>query len=125
MGRVTIDVVTYDPKTDSHKMILVEEGPWETGAILDNLRALQERLYNCVDAVVDGHVAERFPDSKGKDVVIQLDCYDIPEDVAPFFERFANHIRSSAEVEADMKRQGFVRALRFECNRRTLKGQDA
>jgi hypothetical protein len=126
MGRVTIDVVTYDSAADSFKMVLVEEGPWESGATEEHLRALQQRLYDCVDAAIDGHLAGEFPDSRGKDVVIQLDCYDTPDEaVSIFFGRFRDHVSGSSEIQADIKRQGFVRSLRLEYNRCSLKGRDA
>lgn len=126
MGRVTIDVLTYDPAGDRYKMILVEEGPWEAESSHDNLQRLHDRLYDCVYAAVDGHLASRFPESRGKDIVIQLDCYDTPAaDVTALFERLRDHVAASAQLQSDMSRLGHVRSLAFECNHRSVKERDA
>ena len=119
--RVTIDLVTYKPDTDKFIIVLVEEGPWAENQVRDNLERLQDRLYNCVDVAVDGHLATKYPDSRGKGVVIRLDCYDTPEtEVESFFSRFTGHIRQSDEIQHDIVAKGFVASLEFEYNRRTL-----
>ena len=93
-------------------MCLVEEGPWEPDDIESQLRRLQERLYGCVDVAVDGHLAKLYPDSKGKRVIIRLDCYDTPEkSVKEFFERFADLVREWDEVQRDIKQLGFIDSL--------------
>jgi hypothetical protein len=102
-------------------MVLVEEGPWETSEVENRLRQLQERLYGYVDIAVDGHLANLYPDSKGKRITIRLNCYDTPEEsVKEFFERFANHVKQWDEVQREIKRLGFVNSLEFEYSRGTL-----
>ena len=89
-------------------MVLVENGPWR-GPMDLYLRKLQERLYGCVDAALDGQLAERFPESAGKSVVIQLDCYDLPKDeVQAFFTAFAEGVFSIADYRVALAESRFV-----------------
>jgi hypothetical protein len=102
-------------------MVLVEEGPWADDELLANLRRVQERLHNCVDVAVDGHLTKLYPHSKGKPAVVRLDCYDTPDaPVREFVERFATYVRDAADIQRDLKAKGFVAALRFEYNWDTL-----
>lgn len=111
-----VDFVTRNPSLDEWKMVLVEEGPW--GRPLDRqLRRLQERLYGCVDAALDGKFAEQFPDSKGKRVVVRLDCYNLPRDeVEAFFNRFSTGVMSLADYREALDGSTFVSELAFEIN---------
>ena len=59
--------------------MLVEEGPWPEAEVTDQLRRVQDRLYGCLDAIIDGQIAEAYPDSANKPVEIRLDAYDVPE----------------------------------------------
>jgi hypothetical protein len=84
--QVKIDLVTEHPETGVFAVILVEAGPWAPGTEERELRRIQERLYDCVDVAVDGHLAAKYPDSRGRPIRIQLDTYDIPEELLrPFF----------------------------------------
>jgi hypothetical protein len=71
--RLTIDLVTDRPTDGAFILVLVEEGPWDPDETDVQLRRIQDRLYDCVDAAVDGHLAGKYPDSRGKPVVIRLD----------------------------------------------------
>lgn len=122
MDQVTIDLITHNPRDDRFSLILVEEGPWPDEDIVVKLRELQDRLYNCVFAAIDGQLADLYPDSKGKDVVIRLDCFDTPADeVADFFDRFSKHIMKSEKIQNDLRANAFVKSLSFEYSRGTIK----
>ena len=96
-------------------MVLVEEGPWPPDEINANLCRVQERLYNCVDAALDGNLAERYPESKGKPVVIRLDAYDLPEqEVREFFAVFAESVPRLPEYAAALASNVFVTRISFE-----------
>jgi hypothetical protein len=121
---LTIDLVTERPD-GAYVLVLVEHGPWALDATQAHLRRIQDRLYDCVDAAVDGHLAGKYPDSRGRPVVIRLDCFDTPDGpVRDFMERFGEAIANSEQVLRDLTAQGFVRSLGFEYNRRTLGGGD-
>jgi hypothetical protein len=97
-------------------MILVEQGPWE-GLLGDNLRRLQERLYECLDAVLDGQLADKYPSSRGKAVVIQVDGYGLPRNsVESFFSRFAEGVLQTGGYARDAKENEFASQISFELN---------
>jgi hypothetical protein len=122
--RLTIDLVTERPSDGAWILVLVEEGPWEPDGFHVQLRRIQDRLNGCVDAAVDGHLVARYPDSKGKPVVIRLECYDTPDEpIRDFLARFAKNIASSEEVQVGITTQGFVTSVTFEYHWRTLEGR--
>jgi hypothetical protein len=113
MSAVTINVVAERPD-GSFCLYLVEEGPWPQQH-RDELRALQKRLFDTVEVVADGKVAERFPESKGKSICIRLDCYDLPVGpVNALFARFQEFCKSSPEWS------GACRSIVFEISHGSL-----
>jgi hypothetical protein len=111
MGEVTVNFVAFDETQDCCLMVLVEEG-W-TGPIDAHLRALQDRLYGCLNAALDGHLADQFPDSRGKAVVIRVDCYDLDrEELDDFVSRFASGV--AAMPDYSTTGSPYVSELRFE-----------
>lgn len=108
-----VDFVAHGDTPDEWKMVLVEQGPW-TGPVEAQLGRLQDRLYGTVDAALDGKLAEKFPDSKGKKVVIELHGYNLPQpEVAEFFARFSEGVFSTPDYRAALKRNDFVRDVSF------------
>lgn len=101
MPRVTFDLVTADPVHGEAVVYLVEEGPWPENEAGWNarLRGLQDRLYDAVDAVVDGHLAGRFPDLHGKPVRIQIDSPSgCPRDCRRSYEGSVKHSLRRASI---------------------------
>ena len=98
MAQVKIDLIAHHPAT-GYALILVQEGPWLEGSEERELRRLQARLHDYVDVAVDGHLAKLHPDSGGTAIRIQVNGYDLPDDiVAPFVERFAQYVRTDPEL---------------------------
>jgi hypothetical protein len=115
MPRVTIDVISHTPDGQYWTLTLVEEGPWPLRVQTARLRHLQDRLYSAFDAVVDGNVAAKYPDSTGKHFIIRVDCYDLADSsVRPFFNRFASHIASSQEHQQALSLSPHSASLSFE-----------
>lgn len=120
MGELMVNFVAFDDERDACLMVLVEEGPWYD-AVHEHLTQLQERLYGCLDATLDGQLAEKFPKSKGKTVVVQVDCYDVPQTaVDDFIQRFSEGVALLPDYSADTS--PFVREFLFEVNHDTLMG---
>jgi hypothetical protein len=110
----TVDFIARGSTPEEWKMVLVESGPWH-GPIDSHLRNLQERLYGCVDAALDGQLAGQFPESAGKSVVIQLDCYNLPKDeVQAFFTAFAKGVFSIADYRVALAESQFVEGISFD-----------
>lgn len=118
---VTIDLITERSADGAFVLVLVEEGPWLPEMVEAELKRLQERLYDAVDVVVDGHLARSYPDSFGRMALIRLDCYDIPnEPVQKFFAKFSASIAGSEEIARDLDSNKTVSAIDFELNCRSL-----
>lgn len=108
MSDVTVDFITKDP----WQMVLVEEGPWDDVAA--NLQRLQERFYTCIDAVIDGVLAERYPDSTGATVLIRLDGYRLPmPDTREFFDRFSSTVLELPDYKAALGNSPYVSGIQF------------
>ena len=110
---VTVDFIARGTTPDEWRMVLVEGGPWK-GAIEDHLRVLQDRLYGCIDAPLAGDLAEKFPESRGKRLLIQGDCYDVPrEEVNSFFEKFSAGVFETADYRGVATKSAYVRGIEF------------
>lgn len=111
MSEVMVNFIAFTDERDACEMVLVE-GPW-IGALDENLSALQDRIYGCLNAALDGKLAEQFPAALGKPVVIRVDCYDLPQpEVQAFVERFAEGIALMPDYSTAGSE--FVREFRFE-----------
>lgn len=108
------DLVNDDPVNDEFVLYLVEDGPWDPSELGLRLCTIQDRLYNAFDAAIDGHVAKRFPDSRGRNIRIQLDCHDEPPpQVEVLVSRFSEHLRNSSDYQEDIKNSEFVNHVRI------------
>jgi hypothetical protein len=111
-NRVTVDIVSILPD-GSYALNLVEQGPWSDDTQKE-LRRIQDRLYNCFDAFVDGQVFEKYPESKGKKGIIRLACYDLAsKEIDPFFQRFTDFVNSSDEYQGVIERSEFISSIEF------------
>lgn len=111
MTGLTIDLVAFDRAGEACHLVLME-GPW-SGAFETNMRALQTRLYDCLDVVLSGQLANDFPDSIGKTIVIQIKGRDLPRrEVELFVDKFAAVI--GAMPHYDAAASPYVGAFRFE-----------
>lgn len=111
-----VDFVAEGDSPDEWKLVLVEEGPWDEPLDVA-LRRIQDRLYGCIDAALDGQVAESFPKSRGKKIIVQLDCYNVPKpDVADFFERFSAAVFAVEDYRLALEQSQFVSDIGFHLN---------
>lgn len=109
-----VDFVTKGDLPNEWKMVLVEEGPW-SGSIDSQLRRIQERMYGCIDAALDGQLAEKFPESNGKRVIVQLDCYNVPRvEVEDFFQRFSSGVFELDDYRKALERNEFILDIGFK-----------
>jgi len=115
-----VDFVAKGDTPDEWKMVLVEEGPW-ADPVDAELRRVQERLYGTIDAALDGQLAEKFPESRGKKIIVQLDCYNCPgTEVAEFFDRFSKGVFATADYKQALDKSQFVSGITFRLNLETI-----
>ncbi len=119
--KVSIDLITKNPKNNEYKLILVEEGPWEESTLEDRLRKIQDRIYNAVDAAVDGALFQNYPDSKGQKVCVQVDCYDPPPDmIEQLVKDLGQYVDESYEYQNAIKRDQNISSLRIAYNENNM-----
>jgi hypothetical protein len=98
-----------------------EQGPWRAEDVDAHLRRLQDRLYDCVDVVLDGTFAEQYSEASGKPIVIRVDGYDLPEEaVRQFFGRFAGGVLQLPEYAAALAASKVVPSIAFDLCLETL-----
>ena len=114
-----VDFVVKGDSSDIMKMVLVEEGDWSD--IDDRLRLLQQRMYGCIDAAIDGQLTDQFPETKGKKIIVSVDFYDAPQkEASEFFDRFSKQVFLIPSYSAALKQSRFVNEIAFEANFETL-----
>jgi len=112
MSTLIIDIVTEDPLNDEFVLYLVENGPWII-PLDDRLRIIQDRLYNSLDAVIDGHLAAKYPNSKARKVRIQVDAHDSPpKSVLEVVRRFSSHLLNDIKLQQAISNSPFVQSIR-------------
>ena len=117
MTEMTVDFIAKNDDESEWSLVLVEEGPWNTDETPDELRRLQDRLYGCIDAIIDGNVAEVYPTSIGKAFVIRLDGYNLPkEDIQSFFTMFSESVLQIPDYKDELKNNQYVTSVAFEIN---------
>ena len=108
MGELLVDFIAKDP----WQMVLVEEGPWID--ISAKLTELQHRLYLCLDAAIDGQLAEQFPGSSGQVVTLRVDCYKVPQaETEEFFTRFSSAALDLPDYKSALAATPHVSDIRF------------
>lgn len=111
-----INLITETPGTGEFALILVEDGPWpnKDADWKECLSRIQNRIYDAIDIAIDGHLAAKYPDSKGKSVRIQIDSPSgLPPALAKLVARMKEHIEKDAEYSGAIKQSRFVQSLRI------------
>jgi hypothetical protein len=109
-----VNFIARGEEPDTWRMVLVEEGPWE-GAMQANLGRMQERLYGCIDAVLDGELAKKFPKTKGANITIELDCYNLPKaEISEFFNKFSQGVFSLPDYHDALRSNKFAKNINFK-----------
>lgn len=110
-----IDFVAQGDVPDEWRLVLVEQGPWADTT--HELSRLQDRLYNCIDAILDGQLAAKFPETRNARVVIQIDCYDVPEtEVSEFFGKFSEGVFQIPDYKKALEQCEQARGIGFTIN---------
>ncbi|MSR46096.1 MAG: hypothetical protein EXS13_03370 [Planctomycetes bacterium] len=113
MGHVTIDLVTTS-RDGSVNLILVEQGPWQEAYFLEHLRRVQNRIYDVVDAALDGLLTNQFPQIHGNNVSIRVDFYETPQQQSEqLVETIAQHVAADVKVAEAIRTKGHVSRITF------------
>lgn len=110
-----VDFIVKGDSPDVMKMVLVEEGDWLDAD--ERLHSLQQRMYDCIDAAIDGELFKSFPETKGKKIVISVDFYNAPyEKASDFFERFSRNALLIPSYSEALKSSNFIKGIAFEAD---------
>lgn len=111
---VQVDLVTRR-QDGGFVFVLVAEGPWPEAETERRLRALQERLHHCLDAALGGHLAARYPASRGQRLTLRVDAYDTPRTATEsFLAGYREYVASHPEVREALKQSGDVSDIDME-----------
>jgi hypothetical protein len=82
-----IDLIGVDPATDKVVLTMVERRPW--GASKQQFQQIEEKINRYMGYVLDGFLADHYPQYEGKKVQIRLECAEEPHGEATFFVQAA------------------------------------
>jgi hypothetical protein len=117
VGELKLDLVAFDRTGEWGEVVLQEYG-W-TGPAESHLRALQDRLYDCLDLILRGQFAAEYPQSLGNWIRIHVRCDPVYQhDVDQFIGRFARAISAFPDWSPTGSR--YVSDIRFSVNDRAL-----
>ena len=104
----TTDYAVQGKTPDEWRYVLV---PPPRGAAAERLKEVQAKLYNAVDAILDGEVAKEFPGTEGKKIVIQLDCRGLPQ---AELKRYSDAIFQIPRYRAALSKSAFASDIAFD-----------
>jgi hypothetical protein len=89
------------------------------------LRRVQDRLYSALEVILDGKLAELYPETAKQAVVVRLECWGTPDaPVRDFFERWAKHVQSDNEFAPSIARCPHVSSIGFVYKHGELEGAE-
>jgi hypothetical protein len=77
-----IDLITLDKPSDTVVLVMTERRPW---GLPEQLKQIEEKLNRYMGYLLDGFLAEHYPQYLGKAVRIRLDCAEEPHGEAVRF----------------------------------------
>ena len=116
MASATIDLITETSETGEFALILVEDGPWpeDDTEWTRCLSRIQSRIYDAVDVAIDGHLAAKYPDSKGRAVRVQIDSPNgLPSALAKLVAKMKAHFETDGEYSNAIRQSPFFQGLRI------------
>lgn len=121
MKNFTVDFVAKGDSPEEWQLVLVEEGDW---TFVDRrLHQLQDRLYDCIDAVLDGQLAEKYPETMEKNVIIKVEFFNAPEDkISTFIERFSEGVFSMGDYAEALRSCRFAKSISIKAGFGRLPG---
>jgi hypothetical protein len=84
-----MDLITVDPASGKVVLVMIERRSW--GASPQQFQQIEEKINRYMGYALDGFLVEHYPQYKGKDVQIRLDCAEEPHGPAEKFVHAAMH----------------------------------
>ena len=80
-------------RPDTVVLVMTERRPWD--ATREQFKQIEEKLNRYMGYVLDGFLAEQYPQYRGKSVQIRLDCAEAPHGEAVRFVAAMTHATQS------------------------------
>ena len=94
-----IDSIVHDARTDEVILTMVERRPWDDSEL--QLFQLQEKFNAYVSFVLDGEMAEAYPDFTKKRVRLRLECVAPPTETVGDFLRLVHEQLAFQGIEIE------------------------
>lgn len=95
-------------------LTLNEEGPWEEREVASHLQNLAKRIADCVAAIINGMIAQRFPESTGRPFVIRIQSFETPKSqVDALLMKLEEDIWHNAEIQAKLGTGYYALSIAF------------
>jgi len=82
-----IDLISTDPAADKVVLTMVERRPW--GASPQQFQQIEEKINRYMGYVLEGFLADHYPQFEGKKVQLRLECAEEPHGDATLFVQAA------------------------------------
>jgi hypothetical protein len=92
-----IDLISADPAADKVVLTMVERRPW--GASPRQFQQIEEKINRYMGYVLDGFLADHYPQFEGKKVQLRLECAEEPHGEAILFVQAAARAASDHGLE--------------------------
>ena len=92
-----LDLIAVDPATDKVVLTMIERRAW--GADPRQFQQIEEKINRYMGYVLDGFLAEQYPQYEGKAVQIRLECAEEPHGDAVLFVQAAAHAAADHGLE--------------------------
>ena len=92
-----IDLIGVDPASDKVVLTMIERRRW--GASDQQFQQIEEKINRYMGYVLDGFLAEHYPQYEGKRVQLRLECAEEPHGEATLFVHAAARAASDHGLE--------------------------
>jgi hypothetical protein len=99
-----VDLIQLDPETDRVVLAMIEPRTW--GSSPQQFRQIEEKINRYLGYVLDGHLAEHYPQYRGKRIRIRLDCVQEPSGDAVRFVNAADEAVRAQGIDFAVKVTG-------------------
>ena len=92
-----VDLISVDAASNKVVLTMIERRPW--GASDRQFQQIEEKINRYMGYVLDGFLAEQYPQYEGKAVQIRLECAEEPHGDAVLFVQAAAHAAADHGLE--------------------------
>jgi hypothetical protein len=92
-----VDLISVDPSSGKVVLTMIERRPW--GASDQQFQQIEEKINRYMGYVLEGFLADQYPQYEGKAVQLRLECAEEPHGDAVLFVKAAARAASDHGLE--------------------------